>query len=183
MEETSQLPNPRKLTDTEEQEARRVFSSTIDYPSISVIEGVAWPDTIAHIGSKLSGSGPPSHNAITLGNRVYFPVKLRTDLPITDPIFLNDMSWLVHELTHTWQYQHHGPVYLIQALWAQIRLGAEAYGYGWDQGLRQAALDGKSLLDFNREQQGDIARHYYFRERQGLDTSAWEPFVLQFKTA
>lgn len=177
------MPDKRELTTTEAQEARRVFSSTIDYSAVAVIEGAAWPDAIARIGSWLSGSAPPSHNAITLGNRIYFPIKLETELPSTDLNSLNDMSWLVHELTHVWQYQHGGPVYLLQALWAQIRLGADAYGYGWDEGLRQAALEGKTLLDFNREQQGDIARHYYFRERQGLDTSAWDPFVLQFQAA
>ncbi len=171
----------RKLSAFEEQEARRVFAASLDYDRATIIEGAAWPDTIASIGARLSNSPPPSHNAITLGNRVYFPVHLRTDLPVEEPAFLGDMAWLVHELTHVWQYQHSGPVYLFQALWAQIKLGGDAYAYGWEEGLKQAALGGKSLLDFNREQQGDIARHYYFRLRQGLDTSAWDPFVLQFQ--
>jgi hypothetical protein len=180
-QEASWVPVQRKLSEIEEQEARRVFASSLDYSKATIVEGAAWPDTVARIGSRLSNSPPPAHNAITLGNRAYFPVQLRTDLPFEEPAFLSDMSWLVHELTHAWQYQHSGPKYLLQALWAQIRLGGDAYAYGWEQGLKQAALEGKNLLGFNREQQGDIARHYYYRLRQGLDTSAWEPFVLQFQ--
>jgi hypothetical protein len=171
----------RPLSTFERSEASFVFGGSIIYERVVVVEGAGWPDTLARLSARISGAQPPSHNAITLGNHIYFPVQLRTGAQPLDPEGTSDMAWLVHELTHVWQYQHSGPIYLGQALWAQIRLGPQAYSYGWEQGLRQALQDGLSLSDFNREQQGEIARHFYFRSRQAQDVSAWEPFVAQFQ--
>jgi hypothetical protein len=173
----------RSVTAFEQSEAKLVFGTSIDFARVMIIEDASWPDSVARVAAQLSGSQPPSHNAITLGNRMYFPLELRTNKQPFDSGAVSDMAWLVHELTHVWQYQHRGPVYLLQAVWAQITLGPEAYSYGWEQGLRQAQLEGKSLADFNREQQGEIARHFYFRSRNDQDTSAWEPFAAQFRIA
>jgi len=172
----------RHLLPFERAEADLVFGTALDYERVIVVEDAGWPDTIARLAARLRGSPPPSHNAVTLGNHIYFPVQLQTRTGSLDAPALNDMAWLVHELTHVWQYQHSGPVYIFQALWVQIKLGPQAYGYGWENGLRQAALDGCTLADFNREQQGEIARHFYFRTRQGQDVSAWLPFAAQFQT-
>jgi hypothetical protein len=65
----------------------------------------------------------------------------------------DDMAWLVHELGHVAQYTHVGLQYLGEAIHAQAT-GGYAYGGG-------AALVGKNLADFNREQQCDILRDYY----------------------
>ncbi len=172
----------RSLTQIEIDEARIIFNATIDYTRIKVHEGARWPDRLAGFSAWLQGAQPPTHNAVTLGNRLYFPVELRT-LPDDEGVFsLDDMAWLVHELTHAWQYQNHGLSYLWQAIGAQIRHGHASYDYGWEQGLIEARLRGDALFDFNPEQQGDIARHYYYRHKQGLDTQAWDPFVLFFKS-
>jgi len=171
----------RPLSALERAEADLVFGAAIDYARVVVVEDAGWPDTLARIAARFSGSPPPTHNAVTLGNHCYFPVKLRTDQQPFDSNSISDMAWLVHELAHVWQYQRSGPVYLGQALWAQFRLGPQAYSYGWEAGLRQATLDGRTLADFNREQQGEIARHYYYRTRQGQDVGAWEPFAAQFR--
>lgn len=172
----------RKLTQLEIDEARIVFDSSLDYAHIKLHEDARWPDWLASLSARISGAPPPTHNAVTLGNRLYFPVQLRTR-PDTDSGFsLSDMAWLVHELTHAWQYQNQGWSYLWQAIQAQIRLGHDAYDYGWEQGLIEAQSRGDSLYDFNPEQQGDIARHYYYRHKQGLDTQAWVPFALFFKS-
>lgn len=173
----------RPLRPEERHAAREVFDAALNYDRVWVIEGATWPDHLARLGAWLSKSPPPSHNAITLGWRLFFPVALRTTAQADDADFVQDMSWLIHELTHAWQYQHAGIRYLFQALWAQITLGPRAYAYGWEEGLRQAHNEGKSLTDFNREQQGDIARHYYYRLAQGQDTSAWLPFIAQLKAA
>lgn len=171
----------RLLSEFEQGEASLVFGTSIDFTHVRVVEDAEWPDTVARVAARLFGHQPPSHNAITLGNQMYFPVRLHTNEQPFDSNAISEMAWLVHELTHVWQYQHSGPIYLLQALWAQIKLGPEAYSYGWEQGLRQALLEGKSLDSFNREQQGEIARHFYFRSRSEQDISAWEPFAAQFK--
>ena len=91
---------------------------------------------------------------------------------------LDDMSWLIHEMTHVWQFQMRGWVYLIEALWAQLKLGgAAAYNYGGQAGLEAASLTDASIHNFNPEQQGDIAKHYFRLLKLRRNTEAWEPFV------
>lgn len=171
----------RGLTQIEIDESRSVFADSLDYNPIRIYEGARWPDWIARAGAKLGAGPAPTHNAVTLGNRLYFPTPLRT-LPDEDGQFsLQDMAWLIHEITHAWQYQMRGWSYLWVAIKAQIRLGSQAYKYGWEQGLKQAVQRGDSLDDFNPEQQGEIARHFYYRQKQGLDTQAWDPFVIFLK--
>ena len=63
----------------------------------------------------------------------------------------------IHELIHIWQYQHLGSVYIPRALRAQMT--KEGYNYNGNKGLAEAK--NKSILSFNYEQQGDIARDYF----------------------
>ena len=70
------------------------------------------------------------HNAVTLGSTSYFPVTLNTAPDAVAGGNLRDMGWLVHELTHQWQYQRMGLRYLTAALGVQIRLGRRAYEMG-----------------------------------------------------
>ena len=173
----------RVLTPVEIEEARLVFAESVRTSRIRLHEGAAWTDRIAAIGSRLHGTPPPSHNAITLANHIYFPVALNID-PIEDPEgSLGRMAWLIHELTHCWQYQHTGIGYFFRAFWAQIRLGSDAYAYGWSSGLERALAMGDTFSDFNPEQQGEITRHYYYRLKQGLDTSAWLPWIQAIQMA
>jgi hypothetical protein len=92
------------------------------------------------------------------------------------------MKWLIHELTHAWQYQHLGIRYLYEAIKIQIKLGSEAYKYGKERGLEDAHAVGKTFLEFNPEQQGDIASDYYGRLKTGQDISAWDPYIHELKT-
>ncbi|MDF1500256.1 MAG: hypothetical protein P1P76_07305 [Anaerolineales bacterium] len=176
------LSTLRELTAFEIGEARLVFDGGLDFTCVRVIEQVRWPDRFAAFGAWVHRGLAPTHNAVTLGNRLHFPVLLRTGPTQEEGPRLSDMAWLIHELTHAWQYQTQGVVYLWKAVMAQIKLGHRAYEYGWEEGLNNARLRGDSLLEFNPEQQGDIARHYYYRRKQGLDTRAWDPFVLFFKS-
>jgi hypothetical protein len=173
----------RPLSVIETVEAQLVFKNALACEKVRVYEEVAWSQWIATLGAKLSGSSPPSHNAVTLGNSIFFSRELSTESDEQDHKFLSEMSWLVHELTHVWQYQHDGLIYLIEALWAQLTLGPDVYGYGWETGLIEALAQNKKLRDFNREQQGDIAKHFYYRHKQGLDTSAWDPFINEIQAA
>lgn len=68
---------------------------------------------------------------------------------------------MAHELTHVWQYQKFGSVYLLKALQAQH--SHEGYNYGGEEGLTEKA----SFLHFNMEQQGDIVEDFY-RLKSGL---------------
>jgi len=63
------------------------------------------------------------------------------------------MAWLVHELGHVAQYTQLGLQYMGEAIHSQATVG---YNYGGG-----AALAGKRLSDFNREQQADILKDYY----------------------
>jgi hypothetical protein len=176
-------PLTRSLYAWEIQEARRVFAGGLAYESIRVHECASWPDTIDRIGrilKRMPASVAP--NAVTLGNQCYFPVRLLEALPTpADPEYYK-FPWLIHELTHAWQYQHLGWLYLIKALSAQFGQGAQAYDFGGQAGLLQAIQQGCCLADFNPEQQGDICRTYYERVCFGQDVTAWQPFIQEIQS-
>jgi len=65
----------------------------------------------------------------------------------------------IHELVHVWQYHHLGVVYIPRALAAQW--SRHGYDYGGAAALQKAIAEGKSLLDFNYEQQASIVEDYY----------------------
>jgi len=167
----------RGLSAIEIEEAKLVFANSLASERVVIHEEIAWPDRIAALGASLHGNSAPSHNAITLGNQLYFPVVLSTDPTLDAETALGDMAWLIHELTHCWQYQKGGIGYFFRALGVQLRDGAQAYAYGWETGLAQALARGDTFSDFNPEQQGEITRHYYYRLKRGLDTQAWRPWI------
>jgi hypothetical protein len=173
----------RSLSSYESIEAQLVFGASIMYERVTIIEEAAWPNWVGRIGSWFSRAEVPRNNAVALGNKLYFPKRLFTDNPADPASSLNDMAWLIHELTHTWQYQHFGLTYLPQVLWAHLRNGSETYNYGFESGLKKTLTQGGQLKNYNREQQGEIARHYYYRMKQGQDISAWRPFIAEFQSS
>jgi hypothetical protein len=177
----TELRSTRPMYTWEIQEARRVFGEQLRYERVRIHEGATWPDRVNRIGTRMKdmkSSGDP--NAITLGNHIYFPVRLlAAPLPYTHSEFYK-IPWLIHELTHAWQYQRLGWRYLVKALKAQISEGRMAYDFGGEEWLRICYRRGWKLTDFNLEQQGDIARTYYDRLCRGIDISAWLPFVTEF---
>lgn len=172
----------RKLSTKERDAAQLVFADNLTYDRIWIYEDTPLPLWIARIGALISKGKTPARNAITLGNRTYFSDVLHTSPFDIQNMKLSDMAWLIHELTHVWQYQHIGSRYLYDAIRVQIRLGKDAYDYGSEDGLKDAYASGKTLLEFNPEQQGEIARDYYLRIKEEKDVSAWEPFILELKT-
>jgi hypothetical protein len=171
----------RRLTPIERKEADIIFGESLDYDEIWIYEDTSLPNWIGRIGSIISKEEPPSNNAITLGNKLYFPTILKTEFSDTTNLHLTDMGWLIHELTHAWQYQHIGIRYLFDAIRVQITLGSGAYDYGSKKGLEDALQEGKGFLNFNPEQQGDITREYYFRSKKRQDISVWEPFIQEIQ--
>lgn len=170
----------RKLYPWEIDEIRPIFGLSMNYDRVRIHEHNPWPDRIDRLGRKLKGMAAPSehsHNAITLGNHCFFPVSLPSELPdSTDPINYK-VDWLVHELTHVWQFQQMGWSYLWKALIAQFKEKAKAYDFGGEDGLQKSRQKSIKFKDFNPEQQGNIVQSYYARKRLKKDISAWQPFI------
>jgi hypothetical protein len=172
----------RQLTAIELEEARQVFGAGLSYDRVRIVEGISWPNWLPKLSAWLTRRPAPStNNAVTLGNVIYFPVSLRTGGD-TGEGSISHMAWLIHELTHVWQFQNIGLKYLYQAVWAHLQMGERAYAYGGAKELLAAQKKGMRLKDFNPEQQGDIVRDYYLRRHRRDDTSAWEPFITQLHT-
>lgn len=178
----------RPLNDSERAEARLVFGDGLDYSRARVAEGNYFPPNfIADIGAFFQRQKRTWDNAITLGNTVYFPRLIRTQ-PDDIAKDLVDMAWLMHELTHVWQYQQVGWKYLYETLRVQSKLGMLAYDYTGKHGTKKKALraaqsEQRRLGDFNYEQQGDIARDYYFAVKLKDEPETWEPYVDELRLA
>ncbi|MCZ2100703.1 MAG: hypothetical protein LC107_04095 [Chitinophagales bacterium] len=85
---------------------------------------------------------------------------------------------LIHELTHIWQYQQFGSIYIARAIKAQK--SQQGYDYGGIEGLYHAIQTGKLLTDFNFEQQADIIEDYYLHSIEGQQSSAMQAMVYQY---
>ncbi len=176
----------RHLTEFEEQEARRVFGDGLDYRQVRVVESNYFPNFVADVGAALQRKRRTWDNAITLGNHVMFPRPLRTDAATVDGGELIDISWLMHELTHAWQFQQIGWRYLYETLSVQIKQGMDCYNYQGGhttkaKAVRDACEKRRDIENFNLEQQGDFARDYYYELRAGREHDAWEPLIQSFR--
>lgn len=172
----------RRLRPIEIREAESVFGSEIDYGRVWIHEHARWPNAVARLGAAVTRRKPPKGgNSVTIGENVYFPHPLRTEASHLEARIFGDMAWLIHELTHVWQYRQRGLRYIVEAVEKQIRLGPAAYDYRGATGLAEAAARHMSLADFNPEQQGDIVRDYYLRRKMGLELAAWEPFIAELR--
>jgi hypothetical protein len=94
---------------------------------------------------------------------------------------ISDLSLLVHELTHVYQYERVGSLYIGQGLWAQHTFGRKAYDYGGVDGLAEGRATGKCLYDYNREQQCQIAQDYVVLLHEDGDTEAYSPFIHELR--
>ncbi len=168
---------PRPLTAQEIREARKVFGEQVDYQKVLIFEGNEVPNRIDDIGRWLKRMPKRDRlvkNAITFGNWCLFGRLIQTQRA-------HDMGWLVHELTHVWQFQHMGWRYLLEALQSHRKSGAKAYDFGGESGLEQHRRIGTRFTDFNLEQQGDIAKHYYRRLAEGKDPGIWGFYIRQLR--
>jgi hypothetical protein len=157
--------NTRTLTSTEIAEAKKVFGNSIKYWQVRIDEY----SLIAWIGSLFKGGGGLG---VTTFHTINFNRKIKT-APGN-----SDMAWLIHELTHVSQYEHVGSQYMGEAIHAQATTG---YGYGGEAGLLADRAAGKHFRDYNREQQGDIARDYYLALTSGRSTAAFDPFIAELR--
>ena len=166
------LQRNRTMTEHEIRQARRVFGDAIDYTKVRINEG--------SISARVASVGG---YARTIGNTIHMPEGGS-----------RNMAFMIHELTHVWQYQRQGWTYAPRCIWAQI---TEGYSYvpseldQWnahlegrdplpstpDEALRSARQEGKTLQSFNLEQQGDILADYFRRQQRGEDVSAYAAYV------
>lgn len=140
--------NSRKLTPYEQEELEKVFGDSIDYWRIRIDEN-SW---MARLGAKNIGA---EQLGFVLFHRINFTRKLNCEES------LSDMSWLVHEVTHIAQKEALGSIYITEALYAQRHWG---YSY-----CPIVELPEWELYQFNLEQQGELARHYYQLLRKNSD--------------
>lgn len=154
--------NTRKMNGTELTEAHGVFGSSINFELVRI-------DEYAALGPSWSKREYTSFHTINGWGGI-------------------DDATLIHELTHVWQYQQAGAIYMPQALHAQ---GAGGYQYGGAEGLKEAKRAGKDLLSFNREQQAQIVEDFYllktnrqplFRDAERTDLPLYAHFVRQVST-
>jgi hypothetical protein len=98
-------------------------------------------------------------------------------------------SLLLHELTHIWQYEQMGALYLLRALRAQrSKMG---YNYGGVSTLKAYLKSGKNLFAFNLEQQCEIVSDHYllkngYSPRYGSgkleDLKTYDAFIRQLQS-
>lgn len=146
--------NKRPLDPQERDAATKVFG-----PSLNC-------DRVRLATSAIIGFGS---NARALPGAIYFPPKALTG---------DYLPWLMHELTHSWQYQH--GVSMFETIWNAIR---RDYDYGDEAGLLAASAAGRRFGEFNTEEQGDIVRDYYCAMRAGRSTAAFDPFIAELRGA
>ncbi|MFJ2453345.1 type VI secretion system Vgr family protein [Pseudomonas protegens] len=135
----------RALTEGEITLAKRVFGDSIDYDKVRLRDEdyVPWQ-------GKNYVMAPNGH--------IYFGEDLRG---VADWSLLpaDERGLFIHEMTHVWQHQHGVNVLLVGAYQqAKQFLIGDQYQYQVEPG--------KTLKDYNIEQQGDIVRDYY----QGLES-------------
>lgn len=161
----------RSLRPDELSQVQQVFGAGLDTARVVISEGDALPNWVGRIGAALKRQPPPKENAITVGNTSYFPRALTSSV--------SDLAWLMHELTHQWQYQHFGVRYLFEALRASTYCYANE-NEPPDLALKRLWNENTKFDDLNREQQGDLVRDYFFALKDphaSSDLTAWEPYL------
>lgn len=150
----------RRLSANEIELARRIFSDGIDYARVKIYRGIPYlPDFKA---------------AVAPNGHIFFP---RRNCP--DDFVLAGHShqmWLIHELTHVWQYQHG-----FQTWWAGILLFATG-GYFRHKAYMYPPPD--TITHFgslNMEQQADLLAHYFAARH--LPNNIYKPQLQAFQTA
>lgn len=151
--------NTRALTGGEVRTANSVFGNSIDFDLVRV-------DERAVLGPAFTDRAYTSFHTINAWGGL-------------------DDDVLIHELTHVWQYEKAGALYMAQALHAQATRGLGAYNYGGVPGLQTAQKKGQGFSSFNREEQAQIMQDFY-RIKQGQapwigsGTSADLPLYVRF---
>lgn len=129
----------RNLTTGETDLCRSIFGDAIDYSKVRLIKGKWWPFQPANAAMAPSGS-------------IWFHPKAGGWSGDFSKETLARQGFFIHEMTHVWQAQRGGPVYL-----PLMRHPFCRYGYQ----LRP----GKPFNRYGIEQQAEIVRHIFLASR------------------
>lgn len=131
----SDRSDERALTAGETAMARLIFQNAIVYEKVKIHRGSYFPFGLQSKGTAVAPNG-----------HIYFlPQDYLADFSAGT---VYDKRWLIHELTHVWQYQLGYPVRL---------RGAVRIGLAYDYVLARH----KRLGDYNMEAQGDLLADYF----------------------
>jgi len=146
--------------------------------------------------STVFGRGPIRYDAVRVAQggllRLIFRLNRRrafttfhtVNLPSSSGHSRSHLDIVVHELTHVFQFEVAGSIYIWEAIRAQRTIG---YVYGEWQQLQRDWSNGRHFRDYNREQQGQIAQDYYTevvgmgRPPQDPIRQAYEPFITELR--
>jgi hypothetical protein len=119
----------RSLTPAERADGELVFADTIDWDRVFIATDT--PTNSIIFGIQDWARNDPASRAFVTGNLINFDAD---DVPI-------ERFTLIHELTHVWQNQNVGPIYLGHAIFAQVAMKDEAYNYGYVAANDNASVD------------------------------------------
>ena len=149
----------RPLSAEERKEAEKIFGVSIDLSRIKIAVASIPADIIL----AFNGGRPFT---------TMYVINFRSGATIS-------MKTLIHELTHVWQAKVTGPIYAVDALHAQLTLGADAYKVV-DKDLINAKGD---FSKFNPEQQATIVDRYWAAKFGGITPAnpveLLEPYAKQ----
>jgi hypothetical protein len=151
----------RKLNTEELRILKSLYQNSLDFEKIKISN--------EHIFSYLL----KKYSAIVFDNTIIFSKqKYKDDFSRT----LGDMSLLVHEVCHVWQFQNLNYRWF-KAGFEHIKYKSNTYKY--------KITDHKKLTDFRFEQQGEIMADYYRKkEKNDTETEIYERViysVIKFK--
>jgi hypothetical protein len=132
----------RCLNEIELEEAEKVFANKIDLNRVRILEH-----------SKFAKMGKIFAGKTKLGVSLVYTIHFTQEINCKPGNW--DMAWLIHELTHVWQYEIMGLLYIPRALYAQ-HFTKGKYNYGGHKNIIN-----KRLSEFNLEQQAEIVKDFY----------------------
>lgn len=139
----------RAMTDYERSLAFEVFGAALHMDDVRLSEG-----GVMTVGGY----------SRTLPDHIYFETG----------VLQSDISILIHELGHVWQYQRGASV----AALACSAIDGD-YDYGGEQGLRDALAAGKAFSEFGFEEQAQILQDFY---RASGEPAAFLPYITSVRT-
>jgi hypothetical protein len=129
----------RSLTQGEISLASSVFGGAIDYPKVRLVKGKWWPFQ-------------PRNAAMAPDGNIYFHPHAGGWSKDFSKEPLHRQGFFIHEMTHVWQAQRGGPLYL-----PLMRHPFCRYSY--------SLKAGKPFRRYGLEQQAEIVRHHFLALR------------------
>ena len=129
----------RSLSSGEIALCRSIFGDAIDYSKVRLIKGKWWPLQ-------------PANAAMAPGGDIWFHPKAGGWSDDFSKEALGRQGFFIHEMTHVWQAQRHGALYL-----PLMRHPFCRYAY--------RLKPGKPFARYGIEQQAEIVRHVFLAER------------------